>query len=156
MRRVVAGISVLLMVLGMVTGCSDKDRIPSGVLPRQKMEDVLWDMIQADQYSSFLTKDSAHINLKEERLRLYEQVFLLHGVTREQFRKSYDYYMSRPDLTQTMFDSLQSRGNRLRSEANNRPSAGPAAIVPAPDTVHKPAVHPTLVPGSGHPKLPLR
>jgi|SRR6185437_2501471 len=150
MRR---GILALLMILGMATGCSDKDRIPSGVLSRQKMEDVLWDMIQADQYSSFLTKDSAHIDLKEERLRLYQQVFLLHGVSREQFRKSYDYYMARPDLTQMLFDSLQSKGNRLRSEAYSRPSATPVVTPPAPDTAHKGAVYPTLIPVFGHPVL---
>lgn len=147
-RRV---IWVLLMILAMAAGCSEKDRIPSGVLSRQKMEDVLWDMIQADQYSSYLAKDSAHIDLKEERLRLYEQVFLLHGISHEQFRKSYDYYMAHPDLTQTIFDSLQSKGNRLRSETYSRPSVSPVVKPPVPDTAHKDGVHPPLIPGFGRP-----
>ena len=110
------GIGALLVVVGLAAGCRGKNHVPSGVLPREKMESVLWDMIQADQYSSFLTKDSAHVDLKLERLRLYEQVFLLHGVSRDQFRKSYDYYMAHPDLTEALFDSLQTRGTRLRSE----------------------------------------
>lgn len=141
---------LLLVILGMAVGCSDKDHIPSGVLSREKMQEVLWDMIQADQYSSFMTKDSAHVNLKEERLRLYEQVFALHGVSREQFRKSYDYYMARPDLTQSLFDSLQSKGNRVRNDAYSRPPVGPVVIAPGPDTAHRPAVIP-MIPGVGRP-----
>jgi hypothetical protein len=141
----------MLMILAMALGCSDKNRVPSGVLPRQKMEDVLWDMIQADQYSSFLTKDSAHIHLKEERLRLYEQVFLLHGVSRDQFRKSYDYYMAHPDLTQTLFDSLQAKGNRMRAESYSRPASTPQPTLPAPDTSNKAAMHPSQIPVPGHP-----
>jgi hypothetical protein len=141
---------VLLIIAGMAAGCTDKDRIPSSVLSREKMRDVLWDMIVADQYSSFLTRDSAHIHFKEERLRLYEQVFVLHGVSRDQFRKSYDYYLAHPDLEQALFDSLQSKGNRLRTEAYNHPSANPVIAAPL-DTAHKATVHPPLTPMFGHP-----
>lgn len=141
---------ILLVIVGMAAGCTGKDRLPSNVLSREKMGDVLWDMILADQYSSFLTKDSAHINLKEERLRLYEQVFVLHGVSRDQFRKSYDYYLAHPDLEQAIFDSLQSKGTRLRTEAYNHPSANPVIAAP-PDTARKGTIHPSLTPTFGHP-----
>lgn len=161
--KVIGKISAVLVILGLITGCSDKKHIPSGVLPREKMEDVLWDMIQADQYSSFLTKDSTRIDIKLERLRLYDQVFRLHGVSRDQFRKSYDYYMAHPDLTQALLDSLQSKGTRLRSEAYSRPStipvapaAAPAPITPSPtpsspDTTHKSPVHRALIPAFDRP-----
>lgn len=149
-RRVIWAV---LVILGLAAGCSDKNHIPSGVLSREKMQDVLWDMIQADQYSSFMTKDSAHVDLKLERLRLYEQVFQLHGVSRDQFRKSYAYYIAHPELTEALFDSLQSKGNRLRSEVYSRPSATPVVTTPAParDTTHKLPVHPPLIPVFGHP-----
>jgi len=137
-RRMIVWLGLALATA--LGGCSDKDRIPSGILSREKMQDLMWDMIQADQYSSYLTKDSAHINLKLERLRLYQQVFLLHGVSRDQFRKSYDFYMSRPDLTQTLFDSLLSKGNRLRGEAYSRPAVSrPPTPAQSRDTTHKTA-----------------
>jgi hypothetical protein len=130
MRRVIAGLLVLFLLVA--TGCSDKKSVPSGILPPEKMEKVLWDMIQADQYSVDLAKDSAaHIaDLKTERLRLYDQVFRLHDVTREKFRESYQYYTDHPELSQDLFDSLLVRGNRLRSEqyahpAINHPLATP-------------------------------
>ncbi|HVU93780.1 MAG TPA: DUF4296 domain-containing protein [Puia sp.] len=124
---------IVLMLAGI--GCSDKDSVPSGVLAREDMQNVLWDMIQADQYSTYLAKDSGRINVKLENMRLYDQVFQLHHVTREKFTKSYKYYMAHPELTQALMDSLLSMGNRLRSESYNRPinrpvSTPPLTIVP--------------------------
>ncbi len=131
-RGIFAGCIAVILLAGI--GCSDKNRVPSGILPREKMENVLWDMIQADQYSAlYLAKDSAHINTKIENLRLYEQVFRLHQVSREEFRKSYQYYLDHPSLNQILLDSLISRGNRLRTESYSRPmSTHPFPVPPAP------------------------
>ena len=128
---------IVLMMAGI--GCSDKDSLPSGILGREDMQNVLWDMIQADQYSTYFAKDSGRINLKLENMRLYDQVFQLHHVSREKFTKSYKYYMANPVLTQALLDSLVAMGNRLRSETYNRAvnkpvSTPPLTIVPAPGT----------------------
>jgi len=128
---------IVIMMAGI--GCSDKDSVPSGVLAREDMQNVLWDMIQADQYSTYLAKDSGRIDVKLENMRLYDQVFQLHHVSREKFTKSYKYYMAHPELTQALMDSLLSMGNRLRSENYNRPvnrsvSTPPLTVVPAQAT----------------------
>jgi len=135
MSRIRAGwIVIILLATGI--GCSDKKSVPSGILEREEMQNVLWDMIQADQYTTYLAKDSAHINLKLEDLRLYDQVFQLHHVSREKFSESYKYYMAHPELTQTLLDSLQAMGNRLRSDTYSRPMVKPAPppVIPAPIT----------------------
>jgi hypothetical protein len=126
-----AGMRIIgLLAACLLTGyaCSNDKSIPSGILSQDKMTGVLWDMIEADQYAQTIAKDtafvdSADLNLKLENLRLYEQVFQLHHVTRDEFRKSYKYYMDHPDLTQVLFDSLITKGNRLRTEAYSRPSS---------------------------------
>ena len=149
--RIIVGLLAILLILA---GCSGKDRIPSGILPKAKMEDILWDMIQADQFSAiYLAKDSARINVKMEDLRLYQQVFRLHQVSRDEFRKSLHYYEDRPDLIRTVFDSLLSRGNRLRTESYNKPAPPPPAAVtpqtppPGQAPVKKlPATPPVLIP----------
>jgi hypothetical protein len=121
MTRIIIGLLVVVLLVG--SGCSDKDSVPAGILPHEKMEAVMWDVVQAEQYSSnYLAKDSAHIDLKLENLRLYDEVFRLHQVSRDEFRKSYKYYLSRADLAQVLFDSLLAKGNRLRSESYSRPS----------------------------------
>jgi len=119
---------IVLMLAGI--GCSDKNSVPSGILAREDMQNVLWDMIQADQYSTYLAKDSGRINVKLENMRLYDQVFQLHHVTREKFTKSYKYYMAHPELTQTLMDSLLAMGNRLRSESYSRPINRPVSTPP--------------------------
>jgi hypothetical protein len=140
---------LLAMVLLTATGCVDKKHVPSGILAGEKMESLLWDMVQADQYSAlYLAKDSAHIDLKTENLKLYDEVFRLHNVSREEFRKSYQYYLDHPEVAQTLFDSLLARGNRLRSEAYSHP------IAPRP--LSKPAVPPPATPPAALPMSPLK
>src|SRR5690349_3290457 len=87
--------------------------LPKGILPTEKMEAVVWDMIQADQYyHEYALKDSLKKNVRVERVELYERVFQMHQITREQFDKSYAYYSSHPKMMQVVFDSLSARGSR--------------------------------------------
>jgi hypothetical protein len=98
-----------------VASCTDKDKIPAGVLPKEKMEKVLWDMIQAERYRETFVRDSAK-DLKKETFTLYAQVFEIHQISKDEFVKSYKFYMSRPDIARTMFDSLATRASRRREE----------------------------------------
>jgi hypothetical protein len=136
-------------------GCADKNSLPSGILAREDMQNILWDMIQADQYSGYLAKDSGRINLKLEHMRLYDEVFQLHHISRDKFTQSYKYYMANPELTQTLLDSLLTMGNRMRSENYNHPvnrpvTTPPLTTLPA-QTTPPPARVPALL---SAPKVP--
>lgn len=153
MRMIAALLAILLLA-----ACTDKDRLPSGILEKEKMEKVLWDMMEADQYASIylvkdtarltrdtvllakdssrLAKDTARINLKMETLRLYQEIFRLHQVTREEFSRSFAYYRDRPDLTRGLFDSLLAKGNRLRTESYSSPHPTPTPPPVMPTTVN--------------------
>ena len=102
-----------VIVLGLIS-CTDKDKIPKGVLPKDKMESVLWDMLEAERYRTTFIKDSAKI--KAETFKLYAEVFAIHQITKDQFIKSYKFYMSRPDIARDMFDSLSTQANRRRED----------------------------------------
>ncbi|OQP62125.1 hypothetical protein A3860_29695 [Niastella vici] len=110
---------LLLVCLSVIVcfsiSCTDKDKIPKGVLPKDKMEKVLWDMIQAERFRETFIRDSSK-NLKAETFKLYAQVFDIHKVSKDEFIKSYKFYMSRPDIARDMFDSLATRANRRREE----------------------------------------
>lgn len=127
--------------------CSDNKKVPGGILPQDKMVALLWDMTQADQYANlYLVKDSAKINLKTETLRLYEAVFRLHHTTREEFSKSYRYYLDHPELNQVLYDSVLALGARARTEMYDRPFYHP----PVPPAIRPGAVTP-VKPGVGTP-----
>lgn len=140
------GVAALMIIFFFgLTACSDKDSTPYGILPISKMSGIMWDMIQADQYAALLSKDSAHIDAGNEHLRLYEQVFRLHDVSREKFQKSYKYYLEHPELNQILSDSLSAYGNRLRSEAYTHPVARPA-VTPVTTPATTPATAPPATP----------
>jgi hypothetical protein len=146
MTRTIAGL--LLGFMLMASGCSDKESVPKDVLSHDKMEAVMWDVIEAEQYAgNYLVKDTPRLDLKMESLRMYDEIFRLHQTSREQFRKSYAYYMGRADLAQALFDSLQNKGNKLRSESYSRPSRT-VTLPPAPmkGPLAKPGT--TVTPGS--------
>src|SRR5690349_7262269 len=105
----------LSAIVWCLVSCTDKDKIPAGVLPKEKMEKVLWDMIQAERYRETFVRDTSK-NLKTETFKLYAQVFEIHQVSKDEFIKSYKFYMSRPDIARQMFDSLATRANRRREE----------------------------------------
>jgi len=134
----------LLLLLLTAAGCTDKNSVPSGILPRDKMEKVLRDIIQADQYAGiFLARDSAKVDVRAQTRKLYDQVFLLNQVSREQFRKSYQYYLDRPDKSKELFDSLTAHANRQRTEYYNNPLYNhPAPAAPPPAVTH-PSIPPS-------------
>jgi hypothetical protein len=120
------------IVLGLIS-CTDKDKIPKGVLPKDKMESVLWDMLEAERYRATFIKDSAKI--KTETFKLYAEVFAIHQITKDQFIKSYKFYMSRPDIARDMFDSLSAMANRRREDMyKTKP--------PTTDSTHKAGAQP--------------
>ncbi len=100
-----------------IAGCANKDSIPSGIISKNEMQKILWDIIQADQFSKqFLLKDSAKINVGNETMKLYSEVFQIHHITKDEFEKSYKFYISRPDIFKVVLDSLSAQGNRSRHE----------------------------------------
>lgn len=81
------------------------------------MEGVLWDILQAERFSTlFLIKDSASLNVELEKLKLYDQVFALHKVSKDDFIKSYKYYLSRPDMAKVIFDSIAAKAERKKND----------------------------------------
>jgi hypothetical protein len=102
--------------------CANNNKPPGNVIQLDSMRSVMWDMIQADQYArQYLVKDSAKINVKAETIKLYEQVFLIHHITKEQFDKSYQYYIEHEDQNKLIFDSLSTRIMRERHQPVNFP-----------------------------------
>jgi len=98
-------------------GCTNKSRIPSDVLAKDKMEKVLWDMMMADRFATqFIVKDSAKRDVTAETFRLYSQVFAMNKISREEFVRSYKFYMTRPDISKVLFDTILQRANRQKEE----------------------------------------
>lgn len=113
MRWIAGWLTILL-----IAACTNHTKVPSGIIPRDKMEKIMWDMVQADRFvNSFIMSKPDSLPVKKEKAAVfYERVFRLHGINRDEFLKSYKFYLGRPDLTKVMFDSISSRAERRRPE----------------------------------------
>ena len=107
----------ILFSIGLLAACDNNNR-PKDLIPEPKMESVIWDMVQADEFiQNYVLKDSNKVNVNAERYKLYEKVLSVHNITKDQFKKSYEYYASHPGETKLLFDSLSARANRRIQES---------------------------------------
>lgn len=103
-----AGILVALLF----SSCSKK-KVPSDILPPEKMQAVYWDYIRADVFANeFIKKDSSK-NVEVENARLQQAIFKLHKVSKVEFYKSYDYYLNHQLLMKDMIDTMIARQQKV-------------------------------------------
>lgn len=106
---------LLLISLFIAFACNQEKARPKDILSPNQLSYILYDMMQADEFTNnFIVRDSTK-NAKLENVKMYEQIFLLHSTTKEQFQKSYKYYESDPQTLKIIFDSINARIYRLRN-----------------------------------------
>ena len=78
------------------------------------MQAVLWDVIKADVFTAeFLKKDSSK-NAAAENLKLQQQIFAIHKVSKADFYRSYDYYKAHTEIFKQVMDSMVVRAEKDR------------------------------------------
>ncbi len=108
----------LLIAVVCLAACS-KSKMPKDVLPPEKMQAVYWDYIKADVFANEFVRRDTSKKLETESAKLQAQVFLLHKVSREQFYKSYDYYLDHSDLMKNMLDTMLVRQKAINEAKND-------------------------------------
>jgi hypothetical protein len=110
-------LSLLLMIF--ITRCTPE--VPADVLPPAKMQAVFWDLMRADEMSLHNTFFDSSWTSTEKNETVYQEIFAIHGISRERFKTSLTYYQSHPKLLKTIMDSIQAAGDRLqRMEDSSR------------------------------------
>lgn len=122
-------ISIPILTIFFLAGCSQKNKIPKGVLSQKEMTAVMWDMMRADEYFNYISNYSDSVR-RNDRISMYEQIFRLHATSQSVFKKSVSFYQSRPDLFKVISDSLRSTEKKIY-EAQNR------APIPSMDSVNR-------------------
>lgn len=91
----------------------DQNKLPADVISKNKMELVFWDYVQADVFvKDFVSLDTTK-NPEKENALLQEEVFKKHGITREDFNKSYKYYVTHEKLMTALLDSISAKQQRV-------------------------------------------
>ena len=109
---------LLLIAVVCLAACS-KPAIPKDVLPPEKMQAVYWDYLKADIFANeFLRRDTSQ-KLEVQSAKLQAQVFLLHKVSKEQFYRSYNFYLDHSDIMKNMLDTMLVRQKAIMEAKND-------------------------------------
>ncbi len=133
-----------LILLFLVLSCNRKPAAPDQLLSKDKMEDVLWDLMRADLFiNNYMVIKDPNLDKKKQGIELYTRILKLHQVSQEQFNSSFAYYRSQPEEMKVLMDSISRRSDTTAlkkttqtpdADSMNKPVAAP---VPAKDTARK-------------------
>ena len=70
---------------------------------------VLWDIVRADALAHQIVKNDSSKSLQNESIKFTNNVFKIHDIKEEQFKKSYSYYIKHPEILKVILDSLNAQ-----------------------------------------------
>lgn len=117
---------LLCAALFFFTGaCNPSNKVPKGILPPEKMEAVLWDLLRSGNLvNNFILSKDSSLDKSQEHIKWINRVLTFHQVTEVEFKKSFAYYQQHPELMSVMMDSISKREDdpviRLKPRQNYR------------------------------------
>jgi hypothetical protein len=129
--------TILFFFLISFISCRNYDALPPGIMNRDKMQLVLYDVIRADELVNYQAYgDSATIKKNFRNVDLYEEIFRIHGINRATFQKSMKFYELRPDLLQPILDSLKNLSEKKMVKPDSIKFSKPDSIKSSkPDSI---------------------
>ena len=105
----------LLLTMAIIS-CGSGEKVPKDVLEPRKMERVMTDILMAESFSeSYLLLDTTK-KRDEWFTGELNKVLAINHITQDQFRKSMNFYKSRPDIFKVIIDSINAKGQRNRDK----------------------------------------
>jgi len=111
---------LFFLLLGCGAACSSPNKMPDDIISINQMKPIVWDMIRAGVLTQNQFKLDSVVRKKETKA-IYEQVFKIYGVTKDEFYKSYQYYLEHPDKHKILMDSIVAYANRKRIDLFTKP-----------------------------------
>ena len=99
----------LLLIVVVIFGCRNENRLPPDIISADKMEVLIWDLLKADEVINQYYRSDSTINPTDSTFKLYNSVLQIHKVSEAEFKESFDYYRSNPEQLKSVIDSLQQR-----------------------------------------------
>lgn len=100
------------IVCCLTISCVEKNKIPVEIIQPEKMQKILWEVIQAQTLSSQISQKDSTVNEVAETKVLTHKVFELNKIDSVKFDQSYSWYTNHPDILLMVFDSLNKRNQR--------------------------------------------
>jgi Domain of unknown function (DUF4296) len=104
--------SLVVIWLFCLIACSESKKTPENVLSPKKFQAVLTDVLLADALSTERSFKDTGLKIKDANAAYFLKIFEVHGITKNEFMRSYNFYLSRPDLLRVISDSVSAVLNR--------------------------------------------
>lgn len=91
--------------------CSSK--VPAHFIRLGQMRQILWQMSVADQVVEADTSQLVRLHVKDTVTRVYGQILKDNHVSETDYKKSLDYYMSKPELMKQLVDTTAAFGKKI-------------------------------------------
>lgn len=99
---------LFFLSISLIFSCKGDD-LPKDVLPPEKMESVMWDLIRADQALSLPFNTDTTVNRTLKSQGIYKQILLMHQVSEKDFKRSFRFYQNNPLHLKPVLDSLRTK-----------------------------------------------
>ncbi|MBX9783048.1 MAG: DUF4296 domain-containing protein [Chitinophagaceae bacterium] len=99
--------------------CGGSNDIPGDIIAPKKMQLVLTDILIADAVNNERVSKDTGFKVTDHNKAAMLQIFKNYKISKEEFQKSYDFYLSHPDLLKPIADSISATGTRMIGELNS-------------------------------------
>ena len=118
MKKFLAISLVITFTFTFLISCSHKsDSIPSKIIPKDKMADVLVDVHLAEASADNHGLSAPQVNMM--MAAKYDSLFKKHEITFAQFKSSYDYYLAHPDVLSEIYSEVVNKLTTMESKATS-------------------------------------
>ena len=101
-----------LFLIAAAFACSRSREVPSDLIQKERMGRILYDIGLAEgAVETEYYRDSSRNKDSLLRAQL-DKVMAVHGASREDFQKSYEFYKRNPQIFKEVVDTLQARAQR--------------------------------------------
>ena len=106
-------VTISAMIIAVLAACGGQ-KLPAGVLDKERMELVLTDVILAEAFAeSYLSADTTK-RLKQLYTQELDKVLAIHKVSPKDFQASIQYYKSQPEQFKIVIDTVNARAMRAK------------------------------------------
>ena len=106
-------VTISAMIIAVLAACGGQ-KLPAGVLDKERMELVLTDVILAEAFAeSYLSADTTK-RLKQLYTQELDKVLAIHKVSPKDFQASIQYYKSQPEQFKVVIDTVNAKAMRAK------------------------------------------
>jgi hypothetical protein len=105
-------LSCLWALLLIIYSCSNVGKVPSEVIQQEKMGVILFELALAEGYLENYPFRDTTVNRDSMLTIELDKVLAIHKVSQKEFRDSYKFYKSHPQIFKVMTDTVYNRVQR--------------------------------------------